>query len=85
MKIDKKGSNVEFRNQISSIVRQCNHQISSFTSDAEQQIEMLDLKLENNYIDADKYKNEVISIHKNILGKKIQRLQSLYSQLQELE
>lgn len=86
MKIDlTSNSPVEFKNQVRQILRQCNHAVSSLSDKFEQQSDLNDLKLENNHIEPDNYKNNVLFLAKSILQAKIKRLNETLDQLKEID
>lgn len=86
MKIDlTSNSPVEFKNQVRQMLRQCNDDISNLSDQFEQQSDMNDLKLENNYIEPDNYKNNVLFLAKSTLQAKIERLNNTLKQLKEID
>lgn len=86
MKIDlTSNSPVEFKNQVRQIIRQCNHAVSSLSDQFEQQCDLNDIKLENNHIEPDNYKNNIVFLAKSTIQAKIERLNNTLNQLKEID
>lgn len=80
-----KESPVEFKNQVRQILRQCNHAVSSLSDQFEQQCDLNDIKLENNHIEPDNYKNNILFLAKSTIQAKIERLNNTLKQLKEID